>query len=249
MSTTEPIVQLRGVNFGYDQEAILREVNLAIRDRDFVAVIGPNGGGKTTLLKLMLGLLTPWQGQVTWRSGIARGAIGYVPQFSYFDKTFPVSVLDVVLMGRLGRCDFMRRYRHEDKRVAGALIEQLGLARYQHAPIGDLSGGQLQRVLIARALAAEPSILFMDEPTASVDAETRSLLNRLLRELNERIPIVVVTHDITSFAQLIKQFVCVNRNVFYHDQQELTPAMLHEAYGCPVELIAHGTPHRVLPPH
>lgn len=244
---SEPLLRASNVTFGYEREVILRDACIEIRPGDFLAVIGPNGGGKTTLLKLLLGLLKPWSGTI--ESRVPRGKIGYVPQFSHFDPHFPLRVRDVVLMGRIGARGLFRRYRREDREAAAAAIEKLGLSRHADVVIGDLSGGQLQRVLIARALAGDPQLLLMDEPLASLDPESRQFLMSEIRALTERIPVVVVTHDITPFAGVIKQIACVNRNLHYHAGGRLTPEQLEEAYGCPVELVAHGVPHRVLAPH
>ncbi|SEP12948.1 metal ABC transporter ATP-binding protein [Aquisalimonas asiatica] len=246
---SEAVVDVRGLTFGYDREPVLRDVDLRIGRNDFLAIIGPNGGGKTTLLRLMLGLETPWRGEVTWPTGVRPGHIGFVPQFSTFDKNFPLRLRDAVLMGRLGRGGLLARYGRADHRAVDAILERLHLGHLAFAPIADLSGGQLQRALIARALVGEPRILLLDEPTASVDAETRQVLGQVLEELNRDIPVVVITHDITAFAAQVKQIACVNRELFYHGDGQLSHADLAEAYGCPVELIAHGVPHRVLHDH
>ncbi len=243
----EPLVALRHVTFGYDREPVLKDVSLAIGPGDYLAIIGPNGGGKTTLLKVILGLLRPWSGEVSVR--VPRGRIGYVPQFSTFDRHFPLRVEEVVLMGRWGHRGLFRPYTRRDREVVREALQRLKLLPLAQVPIGHLSGGQMQRVLIARALACEPAILFLDEPLASVDAESRETVGRLLGELNARIPVVIVTHDITDIAPFVKQIACVNRRLFYHGEGELTQAMLQEVYGCPVELVAHGIPHRVLPSH
>ncbi|MCB0220558.1 MAG: metal ABC transporter ATP-binding protein [Chrysiogenetes bacterium] len=244
---SQVVLAARNVSFGYEQEAILKDVSIEIRAGDFLAVIGPNGGGKTTLLKVLLGLLRPWSGSV--ECNLPRGALGYVPQFSHFDPHFPLRVRDVVLMGRMGARGLMRRYSAEDRAAAEDSLARLGLSDLSGEIIGDLSGGQLQRVLIARALAGDPGVLLMDEPLASLDPESRQVLMRELKLLSEKIPVVVVTHDITPFAGTIKQIACVNRKLHYHEGGQLTPQQLEEAYGCPVELVAHGVPHRVLPPH
>jgi zinc transport system ATP-binding protein len=160
-----------------------------------------------------------------------------------------VRVRDVVLMGGLGRRGLFGRYRAEDRRLAAESLERLGIDRLADAPVGDLSGGQLQRVLIARALVSAPRILFLDEPLASIDPEIRGRLVELLGELNREIPIVVVTHDLTPFAAVVRQIACVNRHLHYHPDGELTTGDLEEVYGCPVELVSHGVPHRVLPEH
>lgn len=244
-----PLIEIDRVTFGYGREVILEEVSLAIHPGDFLAVLGPNGAGKTTLLKVVLGLLTPWSGTVRIHTSRRRGALGYVPQFARFDKEFPLTVAEVVTMGRLGLRGPFRRYRDEDRRAVGEALERFGLRHLASTPVGDLSGGQLQRTLIARALVAEPEILFLDEPLASLDPETREVLMDRLVELNRRIPVVVVTHDLTPFAGAVQQIACVHRKLYYHPHGELTSQMLEEVYGCPVELVTHGVPHRVLPVH
>jgi zinc transport system ATP-binding protein len=247
-----PLVEVRQVTFGYGREMVLDHVDLEIQPRDFLAVIGPNGGGKTTLLKVMLGLLRPWSGEVVFNlpSGLdPRGRLGYVPQFSTFDKDFPLRVADMVLMGRLGKRSFLRPWSREDRAAADQALERLGLRDIARAHVSEISGGQLQRVLIARALVAAPEILFLDEPTASIDAESRETLRDLLEDLNRTIPIVVVTHDVTSIATLVRRIACINRRLFYHGDPELSQEVMEEVYGCPVELVSHGVPHRVLHRH
>lgn len=247
-----PLVQVRDVTFGYGQEVVLDHVNLDVQGNDFLAVIGPNGGGKTTLLKVMLGLLRPWSGEVAWNlpSGAdPKGRLGYVPQFSTFDKDFPLRVQDMVLMGRLGRRSLLRPYGREDRAAASRALERLALQGVARAHVSEISGGQLQRALIARALVAEPAILFLDEPTASIDAESRETLRDLLADLNRTIPIVVVTHDVTSLASMVRRIACINRKLFYHGDPELSLEVMEEVYGCPVELVTHGVPHRVLHHH
>ena len=247
-----PLVEVRHVTFGYGREMVLDHVDLEIQPRDFLAVIGPNGGGKTTLLKVMLGLLRPWSGEVVYNlpSGSdPRGKLGYVPQFSTFDKDFPLRVADMVLMGRLGKRSILRPWSREDRAAADQALERLSLRDIARAHVSEISGGQLQRVLIARALVAGPEILFLDEPTASIDAESRETLRDLLQDLNRTIPIVVVTHDVTSIATLVRRIACINRRLFYHGDPELSQEVMEEVYGCPVELVSHGVPHRVLHRH
>lgn len=249
----EAVIELDDVTFGYGRETVLDGVSLKIARRDFLAVIGPNGGGKTTLLKVILGLVAPWSGRVRRRLGNdgagPPGAIGYVPQFAGFDRTFPLRVRDVVRMGRLGRRGLGRRFAAEDDDAVKRLVERFRLERVADTPIGELSGGQLQRTLIARALVSEPRILFLDEPLASIDSVSRDILTQTLEELHRSIPIVVVTHDLTPFARLVEQVACINRQLHYHPEGEVTGEMLEAVYGCPVELIAHGVPHRVLASH
>jgi zinc transport system ATP-binding protein len=247
----DPLITVRDVTFGYGEEVVLDHVNLEIEERDFLAVIGPNGGGKTTLIKVILGLLEPWSGEVAYNlpGGRRHGRLGYVPQFSTFDKSFPLRVADVVLMGKLGAKGWLRPYSREDRAAVAAMLDRLGLANLSRAHVAEISGGQLQRVLIARALVSDPDILFLDEPTASIDAESRVSLVELLDEVNQRIPVVVVTHDITSLAPRVRRIACINRRLFYHGGPELSQEVLEEVYGCPVELVTHGVPHRVLPDH
>lgn len=251
MTTEKPLISVRNVTFGYGREVVLDHVDLAIHDHDFLAIIGPNGGGKTTLLKVILGLLRPWSGEVVFNlpGGRSHGRLGYVPQFSTFDKNFPLRVSDVVLMGRLGARNLLRRYTREDRAAAAGALEKLGLADLAREHVAEISGGQLQRVLIARALASDPDVLFLDEPTASIDAESRITLRGLLEDLNARIPVVVVTHDVTSIATMVQRIACINRRLFYHGGPELSHEVLEEVYGCPVELVTHGVPHRVLHSH
>lgn len=246
---TEPIIEARGITFGYDGEAVLQDVDLTVHRDDFLAILGPNGGGKTTLVKVLLGLLTPWTGTVRRRTSGRGGALGYVPQFAEFDRRFPMRVEELVRLGRLGLRGPRRRYTREDRDAVARTLAELGLARVAGSPIERLSGGQLQRTLIARALVSEPEVLFLDEPLASVDAESREVLLATLRRLGERIPVVVVTHDLTPFGGTVRQIACINRRLYYHPSGELTPRMLEEVYGCPVELVAHGVPHRVLAHH
>jgi len=248
-SERQPLIEARGVTFGYGREAVLQDVDLTVHRDDFLAILGPNGGGKTTLVKILLGLLSPWSGTVRRHASSRGGAVGYVPQFAEFDRRFPLRVRDLVLLGRLGLRGPFRRYAGEDRAAAGRQIEAFGLSAVADRPIDGLSGGQLQRALIARALVSEPEVLFLDEPLASIDAETREVLLETLRTLGERIPIVVVTHDLTPFAGTVRQIACVNQRLYYHPSGELDARMLEEVYGCPVELVAHGIPHRVLAHH
>lgn len=247
--TGAPLLEVRDLSFGYGHELVLEGVSLPVWPRDYLAIIGPNGGGKTTLVKLMLRLLEPWSGEVVDRLPARRGKLGYVPQFSTFDRNFPLRVLDVVRMGRLGGRGLLRPYARADREAALAALDRLRLAGLARAHIAELSGGQLQRVLIARAIVSDPAILFLDEPTASIDAESRQVLRDLLTELNESIPLVVVTHDVTAVAAQVKHVACVNRRLEYHGTAELAGPALEASYGEPVELLVHGVPHRVLHEH
>jgi len=249
MSTSNgPVVRVDGVTFGYDHQVVLDDVSLDIGPRDYLAIIGPNGGGKTTLVKLILGLLAPWRGAISLAVSGPHAA-GYVPQFASFDKNFPLRVDEVVAMGRLGLAGVGRSYSSADRAAVDSALDRFGLRSIAGTCVSDLSGGQLQRTLIARALAGEPEVLFLDEPLASIDSESREVVLGTLAELNQRIPVVVVSHDVTLFGGAVKQIACVNRSLHYHSSGELTSEMLEEVYGCPVELVAHGVPHRVMETH
>lgn len=245
----EPVIEVRDVSFGYDRERILDHVSVTVHRGDFLAILGPNGGGKTTLLKVMLGLLEPWSGTAVRHVSRREGAIGYVPQYAGFDQDFPLTVREAVRLGRLGRRGLFRRWSRPDREAVERVLARFGLERVAGTPVGELSGGQLQRTLIARALVSEPEILVLDEPLASIDAESREVLVDTLEQLSAEIPVVVVTHDLTPYGRAVRQIACINRKLFYHPGGELTPEMLEEVYGCPVELVTHGVPHRVLADH
>jgi zinc transport system ATP-binding protein len=241
---------MRGVSYRYREAAVLESVDLLLNEGDFLGIIGPNAGGKTTLLKIILGLLEPDRGsvEVFGRSPReARGTIGYVPQYARFDSSFPIEVLDMVRMGRLGRG--RREGARKAREAALVALEHVDLVDQACEQIGRLSGGQLQRVLIARALASEPRILLLDEPTASVDTRIGQSVYGLLERLSDTLTVVLVSHDIGVISRYVKTIACLNVRLHYHHSRELTPGMVEAAYGCPVDLVAHGHPHRVLPSH
>ncbi|WP_232300385.1 metal ABC transporter ATP-binding protein [Desulfonatronovibrio magnus] len=233
---------------------MLENVNLEVAAGDFVAVLGPNGGGKSTLIKIMLGILPLQEGQIYILGeipGKAAHKIGYVPQHATSADKFPVNVLDVVLMGRLGSIGRFKKYKPQDYSMAEKALEHVGMEKLKNTLISNLSGGQKQRVLIARALACDPEILFLDEPTASVDQSFHSRLYDLLNDLNRSgKTIVVISHDLSVLSSHAKSVACVNKNLYFHDSSEISQDMLEKVYHCPVELITHGSiPHRVLKHH
>ena len=253
-----PILEINNLEFSYAEEIILEAVNLNVSDRDFLAIIGPNGGGKTTLLKLMLGLLRPCKGSVLINGespGKDASCIGYVPQNVHLNQNFPISALDVVLMGTLNPKKRFQRYQRQHRTAALQALERLELGHYADKKIGTLSGGQRQRVLIARALVSQPKLLLLDEPTASIDTKGQAEFYQLLAKLNKEITILMVSHDLLVVSRYVNSVACVNRRLHYHDQAEITGEMLETMYSCtvekecPVELVAHGLPHRVLTPH
>jgi zinc transport system ATP-binding protein len=246
------VIGVRHLWAGYDGEMVLQDVNLSVGELDFIGIVGPNGGGKTTLLKVLLGLVPAARGEVRiLGEPVADGRqhVGYVPQLSSFDGDFPISVWDVARMGRLGDRGLLRRYTDEDDSISATALEQVDMLDQRHRPFGDLSGGQRQRVYVARALATEPDILLLDEPLTSVDPRVSSSIYELLKRLNESVTIVMVSHDIGAISSHVKTVGCLNRRLFYHADDSLTQEMLELAYQCPIDLIAHGVPHRVFPDH
>lgn len=247
-----PAIELRGVSFSYGELPVLEGVDLAVERNDYLALLGPNGGGKTTLLRLVLGLLAPSRGSVRVlgeEPARARGRVGYVPQRTQFDPDFPIRVADVVRMGRLRRGRMLRPFSAPDREAAARALATVEVADLAERPIGALSGGQLQRVLIARALAVEPELLLLDEPTASLDERIGTGVWELLAELSRSMTVVVISHDIGAISRHVRSVACLNRRLHAHPSRELTPEMLEATYGCPVDLIAHGHPHRVLRDH
>lgn len=254
----QPIIEIKNVSFSYNGQPVLENINMDIDNGDFIAMIGPNGGGKTTLLKLILGLLKPDAGSIRVLGKPSEEAsyhIGYVPQNVHINRQFPITALDVVLMGKLEPGRRWGKRTAADRREAIDALDRLEMGSHARDKITDLSGGQLQRVFIARALVTDPRLLLLDEPTASIDTKGQADFYKLLSRLNEKITVLVVSHDLMVISTYVKSVACVNRHLHYHHQAEITCDMLDEMYPsafkdeCPVELVAHGTPHRVLKEH
>lgn len=247
--------EVNNLSFCYGEATVLEDVSFSLNQGEFLAVIGPNGGGKSTLIKLLLGILHPCDGAIRvlgGNPGSRTSAIGYVPQDTTINRGFPITVKEAAMMGRLG---IRRRFpfsRGHDAKVDEAL-ELLGVKQYSAMRMGELSGGQRQRVMIARALAMEPEILILDEPTANIDTVWQGKLYDLLHELNKTITVVIISHDIGVISRHVTSVMCVNRKVHLHNKPEITQEMLTMAYGsghaCHVEMVAHGVPHRVLHVH
>lgn len=249
----DEIVRLEDVWVQTDRTPILEAIDLSVKGNDFLGIIGPNGGGKTTLLKVVLGLIAPTRGKVSVMGEPperGRKHIGYVPQHNLFDRDFPISVWEVVLMGRYGRTGLFKRHGDVDKVKAGDALAMVGMLEKRDRQIGKLSGGEQQRVLIARALAGEPRLLLLDEPTASVDPAVQTLFYELLERLKKRMAIVLVSHDLSAISIYVDKVACLNRQLYYHGSKEIGPEVLEATYKCPVQMIAHGAvPHRVLKEH
>lgn len=245
------LVELHDVSVNYDGYGALKGVNLTIDSTDFLGVIGPNGGGKTTLVKAILGLVE-YEGLITFAPEINRGherLIGYMPQISEFDRAFPISVVEVVLSGLQGRRGFRSRYTADDRAKAMQLLDENGIAALAERPIGEISGGQMQRALLCRALIADPKLLILDEPTNFVDNQFEHALYHTLSRLNDRMAIVMVSHDVGTISNIVKEIVCVNGHVHRHRSNIISAEQL-ALYDCPIRLLSHGpVPHTVLEHH
>ena len=237
---SESVILLRDVTFSYGGEPALEDVSLTVCDRQAVCIVGPNGGGKTTLVKLILGLLAPQRGEIRLFGQPpchARHRVGYMPQHVQHDSQFPVTVMDIVLMGRLhGILGWPHR---ADRRAALDALRQVGLDDFGRRPFASLSGGQRQRVLIARALSGNPDLLLLDEPTSNVDSLVEARLLDLLRELNRRMTIVMVSHDLGFVSGFVESVICVNRRVVVHPTAEITGAVIRDVYGGEVRMVRH----------
>ena len=255
MSPLPPIVEITSCDFAYrPSDPVLEDVNLTVDEGEFASIIGPNGGGKTTLVRLMLGLLTPQRGTVALFGGDpvrTRLGAGYVPQQIYSDRLFPISVLEVVLTGRLGsgvpenvpRGDRLRRilfrYTKTDIDAARTALARMGLEGSEKKAFGDLSGGERQRALIARAIVSSPRLLILDEPTNNMDPQGAELLYRLLEEENRRMTILIVSHDLGVVSSYVRSAICVNRRVLVHPTSQLDGTAIRELYGSDQLLVRH----------
>lgn len=235
MVLDSPVVDMENVCFSYNGKTVLENVNLVIGKGDLLAVIGPNGGGKTTLLKLIMGFLKPDSGEISVmgkKPSRVAAKIGYVPQNVHINNSFPITVIDVVLMGRLGLEGKFRRFSGKSRNKAYQALEQMDMAEYAESKIGHLSAGQRQRVLIARALVTEPALMLLDEPTASIDTGGQVEFYKLLNRLERDITVVVVSHDLLVISNYVQSVACVNRTLHYHDNSLITGDMLDTMYSC-----------------
>lgn len=252
MSET-PLIQLTDVSFSYGNAPVLEDITLDIQRGEFLGIVGPNAGGKSTLLKIILGLLKPQSGKVRVKDrkpGDSKRSIGYVPQHPSFPRDFPVTVEQTVLMGRLGAGKsgwwqnlLPGKFSAEDRDLAYQALEEVEADYLAERQIGSLSGGQLQRVLLARALVGEPDILILDEPTANIDQRLESDIFDLLKQLNERLTILVVSHDIAFVSSYVTRVACINRTLVCHHTDAIDGQMIQQLYGEDVRMIAHGHSH------
>lgn len=244
------ILDIKSLSAGYGSETVLENVNLVVRENDFIGVIGPNGGGKTTLLRVILGLVKPFNGTMLFNgSPLKSFQIGYLPQISEGDNTFPVTVKDVILSGLMINKKITGRMTGKDKTEAERVMDELGLKGMGKKSLTELSGGQLQRVFLGRAIIGSPALLLLDEPGNFVDFTFENDFYDKLKELNKRMAILMVSHDVGTISAHVKSFACINRFLHYHASAEITNEQLN-SYGCPIQLIAHGdVPHTVLEKH
>lgn len=291
----KPIIEIKNLSAGYDGRTVLHDVNLSIHERDFLGIIGPNGGGKTTLIKCILGLLKPTGGEIRFnvpekasiqtstegtstetstgristetsieeasakssaQSSLQRSSaksqlfLGYLPQYSTIDRKFPISVEEVILSGLSIQKSLTSRFTPEQREKGKQIIARMGLEGLESRSIGQLSGGQLQRALLGRAIISDPAVLILDEPSTYIDKRFEARLYELLAEINKECAIILVSHDIGTVLQQVKSIACVNETLDYHPDTGVTTEWLERNFNCPIELLGHGTlPHRVLGEH
>lgn len=266
----KPIIEIKNLNAGYDGRTVLRDVNLTVYDRDFLGIIGPNGGGKTTLIKCILGLLKPTAGEILYsdkrfvasdkqRGTAQRPALttnrsvlkmGYLPQYNSIDRKFPITVEEVILSGLSSQKSLISRFTATHREKARQVIARMGLEGLEKRAIGALSGGQLQRALLGRAIISDPALVVLDEPSTYIDKRFEARLYELLAEINHDCAIVLVSHDIGTVLQQVKSIACVNETLDYHPDTGVSEEWLERNFNCPIELLGHGAlPHRILAEH
>lgn len=249
----EVAIEISDIDVYYGEVRALKNVSITMNSGDYLAIMGPNGGGKSTFLKSILGLISIYKGYIKIFGKKGREnlhLIGYVPQISDVDKDFPITLIEAVLLGtQKTGLSWFHRYRKEDIENAKEFIEMVGLNGMEKRRISQLSGGEFQKMLIARALITKPRILILDEPTASVDVKSSRDIYDLLGKLNKDITILLATHNVLAISPYVKDLACLNETLVYHGEPSLTEDIVNKMYGCPVELVAHGVPHRVLKDH
>lgn len=248
-----PIIEIKNLSAAYDGKRVLHDVNLTVYERDFLGIIGPNGGGKTTLIKCILGLMKPAGGEILFRSartGANEISMGYLPQYTRIDRKFPISVEEVVLSGLNCKKSLFQRFTSEQREKARRVMARMGLDGLERRPIGELSGGQLQRALLGRAVVSDPEVVILDEPSTYIDKRFEARLYQLLEEINRECAVILVSHDIGTILQQVKSVACVNETLDYHPDTGVTEEWLERNFNCPIELLGHGMlPHRVLGEH
>jgi zinc transport system ATP-binding protein len=240
--TADSFISLRGISFSYGGPQVLEDISLEVAEGDFLGVVGPNAGGKSTLLKIILGLLQPDSGEVRvlGRPPLeVRRQIGYVPQYPEFRRDFPITVKEAVLMGRIGHGGLFGGYSRTDREITGRVLEETEVSDLASRRISTLSGGQLQRVLVARALACQPRILILDEPTANIDLRVESEIFELLKEISRRMTIVVVSHDVGFVSRYVNRVACLAQTLMCHHTSAIDGKIINELYGMDVRMVEH----------
>ena len=267
-----PLIEIKNLSAGYDSRTVLRNVTLPVYDRDFLGIIGPNGGGKTTLIKCILGLLKPTGGEILYRVATTSGnssaphdnsaansqfstlnsqlSMGYLPQYNSIDRKFPITVEEVILSGLSSQKSLISRFTAAHREKARQVIARMGLEGLEERAIGALSGGQLQRALLGRAIISDPQLVVLDEPSTYIDKRFEARLYELLAEINHDCAIILVSHDIGTVLQQVKSIACVNETLDYHPDTGISEEWLERNFNCPIELLGHGAlPHRILAEH
>jgi zinc transport system ATP-binding protein len=244
------LFEMTSLSAAYGANIVLQDISFRVMENDFIGVIGPNGGGKTTLLRIILGLIRPVRGNLSFNEDLLdRKSIGYLPQISTGDINYPVTVTDIILSGLMIKKGIISRMSPADRKKALVVMEELGLSGLQRSALSELSGGQMQRVFLGRAIIGDPKLLLLDEPGNFVDTTFENDFYEKLKVLNKRMAILMVSHDIGTISAHIKSFACVNRTLHYHPSHEITNEDLL-SYGCPIQVITHGDiPHTVLKNH
>lgn len=245
----KPLIKIENLSVGYDKKPVLQNVNLEVAEQDFLGVIGPNGGGKTTLLKAILGLVKPFKGSIEFRDDIGsrKKPIGYLPQVKHIDKKFPITVIDVIKSGSMMQTADLSKKELNEK--TNLLLEEMNILSIRNKSIGQLSGGQMQRVFLCRALISSPKILVLDEPDTFVDNRFEGELYEKLRLLNQEMAIILVSHDVGTISSYVKTIACVNGTLHYHASNKISQEQLAN-YNCPIQVISHGEiPHTILKHH
>lgn len=244
-SKEDIILKVSNVTAGYEEKTVLKNVSLEVYSNDFIGIIGPNGGGKTTLLRLLIGELSPTQGEIHRFNT----TFGYLPQAQQIDRNFPISVMEVVLSGLMRKVGALGRYCKNQRNTALKFLSLAGIEHLKDKSIGELSGGQLQRTLLCRALVLEPQLLILDEPNTYVDSKFEGELYEILRQFNSKMAILMVSHDLGTITSYVKTIACINGTLHYHKSNHISSEQL-QSYNCPIQIIAHGAiPHTVLLKH
>ena len=248
-----PLIQIQNLSTGYEGKVVIKDVSLTIYEHDFLGIIGPNGGGKTTLLRTLLGLLKPYRGSLKfYNEGTPVDAIsmGYLPQYSSIDKDFPISVYEVVLSGLSSQKKAFRSYTRQQHELVRQTLAEMELEPFARRHIGALSGGQLQRVLLARAIVSKPKVLVLDEPNTYIDRRFQDQMYEMLGNINRHCAIVMSNHDVGTILQNVKNIACMNTTLHYHASTEVSEEWIERHFGCPIEMVGHSDiPHRVLKKH